>query len=164
MPLTIIPDPQRGGFLLQCEQRLPAPLEEVFAFFSDANALESITPPWLNFHVVTPTPIEITAGTLIDYKLRMRGIPMRWRSEITVWEPPYRFIDLQRKGPYKHWEHEHSFRTDNGGTIVGDTVRYSVPGGALVHRILVKRDLERIFSYRQQTIRQRFAADPITTN
>ncbi|TWU14395.1 hypothetical protein CA54_32410 [Symmachiella macrocystis] len=164
MPVTIIPDLQRGGFILHCEQRLPVPLEEVFEFFSDACALESITPPWLNFHVVTPSPIGITAGTLIDYKLRMHGIPMRWQSEITVWEPPFRFIDSQRKGPYKHWEHEHTFRTDNGGTIVGDTVHYSVPGGAMIHRLLVKRDLERIFSYRQQAISQRFASELIAAD
>jgi ligand-binding SRPBCC domain-containing protein len=156
MSVTIIPNPQGGGFLLRCEQWLPAPLEKVFAFFSDANALVSITPPWLNFHVVPPPPIELAAGVLIDYKLRMRGIPLRWRSEITVWEPPDRFIDLQRKGPYKHWEHEHTFRVDDGGTIVTDTIHYSVLGGALVHRLLVKHDLERIFAYRQQVLSQRF--------
>ena len=139
MSVNIIPDRQRGGFLLNCEQWLPAPLEEVFDFFSDANALEVNHAAMAEFHVETPAPIEIAAGTLIDYRLRVHGIPLRWRSEITVWEPPYRFMDLQLKGPYRHWEHEHTFREADGGTVVGDTVHYSVPGGSLVNRLLVKR-------------------------
>lgn len=159
MTVTIVPDADRGGSLLHGEQWLPAPLEVVFAFFADASRLEEITPASLSFHVETPGPIEMVAGTLIDYRLRVHGIPLRWRSEITVWEPPLRFVDVQRIGPYRHWEHEHTFRAADGGTLVGDTVHYAVPGGSLVNRLFVKRDLERIFAHRQQVLGEHFAVN-----
>ncbi len=163
MTITIDSDPDRRGYRLSCEQWLPAPLETVFEFFSDANRLEEITPDSLSFHVETPGPIDIAAGTIIDYRLRVHGIPLRWRSEITVWEPPFRFMDVQLKGPYRNWEHEHTFREADVGTIVGDTVHYAVPGGSLIHRLFVQGDLKRIFAYRQKILADHFAANESLT-
>ena len=136
---------------------LPRPLEEVFEFFADASNLEAITPPWLRFSVVTPTPIDIQAGTRIDYRLRFRGCPLRWRSEITEWAPPHRFSDMQVRGPYRRWIHEHSFTEQDGGTLAGDRVQYAVWGGALADKLVIRRDVERIFDYRRQTLTAMFA-------
>ena len=109
-------------------------------------------PPWLKFSVATPTPIEMRPGTLIDYRLRFRGVPLRWRSEITVWDPPHRFADVQVKGPYRQWIHEHSFAEREGGTLAGDRVAYAVWGGALANSLVISRDVERIFNYREQKL------------
>jgi ligand-binding SRPBCC domain-containing protein len=149
---------QRGLYRLQCRQHLPAPREEVFAFFANAHALEEITPPWLRFHVLTPAPIEMRAGTLIDYRLKLHGIPIGWRSEISVWEPPHRFVDEMRRGPYRSWHHLHTFTAADGGTLVEDVVDYGVPGGALIHRWLVGRDLRRIFEFRREKLATIFAS------
>jgi ligand-binding SRPBCC domain-containing protein len=130
------------------EQLLPLSTCETFRFFADAANLEYLTPPWLRFQIVSPRPIEMRAGTLIDYKMRLHGMPVRWRSEITVWQPPYRFVDSQRRGPYRLWVHTHAFESVPEGTLVTDIVDYAVPGGALVQRLLVRPDLERIFDYR----------------
>jgi ligand-binding SRPBCC domain-containing protein len=139
---------------------LPLPPEDVFPFFAEARNLEQITPPWLSFYVLAQHPPEMGAGTVIDYRLRLHGIPLRWRSEITVWEPPRRFVDVQRRGPYRLWEHEHLFLPKDGGTLVQDRVRYAVPGGSLlaplVDRLLVRPDLERIFAYRRQRLKEIF--------
>ena len=137
---------------LEREQWFPRPLEEVFAFFADAGNLEAITPPWLGFEVLTPRPIAMRPGTLIDYRLRLRGVPLRWRTEISVWQPPHRFVDEQRRGPYREWVHEHTFAAVDGGTLVRDRVRYRVPGGWLVHELFVRRDVERIFDYRRERL------------
>ena len=102
--------------------------------------------------MLTPEPIEMRAGTLIDYRLSWRGIPLRWRTEIEVWEPPHRFIDNQIRGPYRLWRHEHRFEEENGGTRVTDTVRYAAPGGALINRLFVSRDVQRIFDHRSSRI------------
>ena len=139
-------------FSLTSEQWLPMPRTAVFEFFADAFQLESITPKWLRFHVTTPPPIEMQRGTLIDYRLRLRGVPIRWRTEITAWEPPFRFEDSQLRGPYRLWEHEHVFEDRDGGTLMRDRVRYDLVGGRLVHNLLVKPDLRRIFEFRQQQI------------
>lgn len=133
-------------------QWVPSPLERTFAFFSDAHNLERITPSFLSFRVLTPPPIEMAEGTVIDYRLRLRGIPMRWRSEITRWDPPHGFVDEQRRGPYRKWVHEHRFHAENGGARVEDHVTYQVPGGALIDRKFVRPDIERIFAYRQRVI------------
>jgi len=138
------------------EIRLPGTPEEIFPFFSDAGNLQVITPPWMNFRVVTPTPIEMKVGTLIDYRLKVHGIPIRWRSEITEWDPPYSFVDQQLKGPYKLWHHRHTFKADGNETICGDDVDYAVPGGACTHALFVKRDLEKIFNFRQQKLAELF--------
>lgn len=132
---------------------LPLPPEEVFPFFGDAANLDAITPPWLHFHIATPQPIEMRAGTLIDYKLRVRGVPLRWRTHITVWEPPHRFVDEQVRGPYRQWIHTHTFEPRDGGTLVRDAVRYAVAFDWLVHRWLVRPDIEKIFRYRTEAMR-----------
>lgn len=101
----------------------------MFAFFSNPQNLEELTPDWLHFEILTPMPVEMAAGTCIDYRLRWYGIRLRWRSEIAAWEPPGRFVDRQIRGPYRVWIHEHSFADLNGGTLVGDTVEYATRGG-----------------------------------
>ena len=147
-------------FNLHCSVRLAKPLAEVFPFFADAYNLETLTPPWLNFEVLTPRPIEMKPGTTIDYKLKMRGLPIRWTSEITAWEPPFRFIDEQRKGPYSLWVHEHRFREVDGHTIADDHIRYAVPGGALVHSLFVRRDVQGIFAFRKKRMQELFGSVP----
>jgi hypothetical protein len=142
------------------EQWLPAAVEEVFPFFADAGNLQRLTPPWLHFEILTPRPVEMRTGALIDYRLRVRGIPLRWRSEITAWEPLHRFVDEQRRGPYRLWHHEHAFEPRDGGTLCRDVVRYAVPFDFLTHRWLVRPDIERIFSFRRQTLGGFFQAAP----
>lgn len=141
-----------ASYNLTTVQELAADRSRVFPFFADAFNLQRITPPWLRFHVATPAPIDMAAGTRIDYRLRLRGIPIRWTSEITVWEPPYRFVDEQLSGPYREWVHEHTFEETELGCRVADTVRYSAPGGALVHRMLVAGQLREIFTYRHRIL------------
>jgi len=135
---------------------LARPIKEVFAFFSDAANLDSITPPWLSFRTVARQPIEMRAGTVIDYRLRVRGFPVQWRSEITEWEPPYHFVDEQIRGPYRLWIHAHRFKGRNGGTLVSDDVRYAVPLDWLLHKFIVRPDVERIFTYRADCLRRQF--------
>ena len=139
---------------------LPRGRAEVFPFFADAYNLEDITPPWLGFSVLTPRPIEMRAGTLIDYRLRLHGIPLRWRTEIAVWEPPARFVDRQVSGPYERWEHEHRFRDVAGGVVMSDRVDYRIRGGQLADwlgdRAVARRDLRRIFEYRRDVLQARF--------
>jgi ligand-binding SRPBCC domain-containing protein len=143
---------------LESELWLPVPRERIFAFFSDAFQLQAITPPAMRMRVVTPAPIEIRQGTTIDYQLRVRGLPLRWRSLISVWEPPERFVDEQLRGPYRHWRHEHTFLARDGGTLVVDRVEYAVRLAWLTHRWLVRPDLERIFEYRRQKLVALFGA------
>ena len=145
--------------------RLAAPLESVFAFFADAANLELLTPGWLHFRILSPLPLAMAAGTRIDYRLRLRGVPIRWQSEITAWEPPYRFVDEQRKGPYRVWIHEHRFAVESREgraplVVASDRVEYAVPGGRLVNRLFVARDLRRIFAYRGDRLRERFGLAP----
>lgn len=154
MTVEITRHPQRRGvYQLRTELWVPQPIETVFEFFADAYNLEDITPPWLHFHVLTPRPVAMFAGRLIDYKLRLRGLPLRWQSEISVWEPPVRFVDRQVRGPYTLWHHEHTFEPHDGGTLVRDCVDYAVPGGALVNTLFVQPDLRRIFEYRTLRLR-----------
>jgi ligand-binding SRPBCC domain-containing protein len=156
--ISITPDTERpGGFRLRTETTIRRPVSEVFAFFSDALNLQTLTPPFLHFKVLTPAPIEMRAGTLIDYKLWLRVVPIRWRTEITVWEPNVRFMDRMLRGPYRYWEHTHEFRETPEGTHMLDDVRYGVPGGALVHKLVVRRDVENIFRYRQEQLERIFA-------
>lgn len=139
-------------FTLERSTIVPYSVERVFDFFSKAENLESLTPPWLSFHILTPPPIHMCEGALIDYRLSLRGLPLRWRSEITAWDPPYRFVDEQRRGPYRMWVHEHRFEEAEGGTRVVDHVTYAVLGGSLVRRLFVLPDLNRIFDYRQERL------------
>ncbi|HMT06604.1 MAG TPA: SRPBCC family protein [Pyrinomonadaceae bacterium] len=134
---------------------LPISRDEAFAFFADARNLERITPPQLGFHITTQQPIEIKQGALIDYNLKLHGIPISWRTEISVWEPPYRFVDQQLRGPYRQWIHTHTF-TEIGlkETLIEDEVRYRLPlepFGDIAH-FLVRGELEKIFDFRQQAV------------
>ena len=147
-----------GYHTLRREQRLDGPLDDVFGFFADAGNLEAITPPWLGFEIVTPRPIDMGAGTLIEYRLTLHRVLIRWLTEITVWEPGVRFVDRQVRGPYRLWEHEHRFEPWVGGTVIRDRVRYALPLGvlgAIAHRAFVRRDLERIFDFRRQEVQRR---------
>jgi ligand-binding SRPBCC domain-containing protein len=139
-------------FSLVREQYLPSEVEDVFSFFSDAGNLELLTPPWLRFKVLTPLTEGIQQGSVIDYRLRLRGIPMRWQSEITAWKPPHRFVDEQRRGPFRAWVHEHRFDAVGSGARVLDEVKYAVAGNDFVNRLLVRPELDRIFDYRAQAM------------
>jgi ligand-binding SRPBCC domain-containing protein len=147
--------------ILEREQRVEIPIERAFEFYGDARNLERITPPWLGFVVTTPAPIEMGPGTLIEYQLRLHRVPVRWRTRIEAWEPPRRFVDAQVKGPYTLWEHTHTFEEDgSGATIIRDRVRYSIPFGPLgmlAERLLVRRDLRRIFDYRREAVAREMA-------
>jgi ligand-binding SRPBCC domain-containing protein len=149
-----------GVHVLERAQRLPLPVEEVFPFFADARNLEAITPPWLRFRVATPGAIQMRAGTLIEYRLRLHGLPVRWLTRISEWVPGERFVDEQVRGPYALWHHTHLFEPDGAGTIVRDRVRYRLPLGPLgaaAHILLVRRDLERIFGFRQAAVERTLA-------
>ncbi len=137
---------------------LPLPPDELFPFFADAANLNSITPPWLHFRVVTPPPIVMREGTLIDYRLRVRGLPLSWRTLIKEWQPPHCFVDEQLRGPYRQWIHKHTFEASRGGTIARDWVRYAAPFDFLTHRWLVRPDIESIFRFRAEALQKRFAA------
>ena len=135
-------------------QLVPLELDETFAFFSDVANLGAITPPWLHFRVLTPD-VALGPGALIDYRLRVRFVPVRWRTRIEVWEPGRRFVDRQLRGPYRDWEHTHEFEPVEGGTLIVDRIRYRLPLGplgALAHALVVRRDLERIFDFRREAI------------
>jgi ligand-binding SRPBCC domain-containing protein len=139
---------------------LPLPIEPVFAFFCNVKNLDAITPPGVHFRVMTPAPIVLGVGALIDYRLRIRGIPIRWQSEITVWDPPVQFVDEQRRGPYRRWRHCHDFEAHAGGTWVRDHVEYLARGWVcepVLNRLLVAPDLRTIFAYRQKRIRDLLA-------
>lgn len=140
---------------LQRQQYVDRPLADVFDFFAEAHNLERITPPWLSFTVLTPGPIEMRVGALIDYRLRVHGVPLRWTSRIEDWEPGRSFVDRQLRGPYGLWHHRHTFAAAGEGTVVRDQVDYAMPFAALgdlAHRLFVRRDLERIFSYRHEAV------------
>jgi len=145
--------------LFECELWFPQTPAEIFPFFADAANLQTLTPSTLHFEILTPRPIAMRAGALIDYKLRIHGFPVRWRTEITEWDPPHRFVDKQLRGPYKLWLHEHTFTPETGprgGTLAKDRVEYAAPGGPLVHRWLIRPDLERIFAFRTKVLRKMF--------
>ena len=138
--------------LLTCGLLIERPIDQVFEFFSDAFKLQDITPPEMQFRVTTPGPLEIQEGTEIDYKLKIMGLPMRWRSLISVWQPPYCFVDEQLKGPYSYWHHLHTFESVQGGTYCYDEVRYKVPFTRLLNGLFVQRELRQIFDYRQSRL------------
>ena len=149
--------------VFQTELWLPAARLELFPFFANAANLQAITPPWLHFQIVGAQPAELRVGALIDYKLRVRGVPVRWRTRITAWEPPHRFVDEQIRGPYRQWIHEHTFEECGRGTRMRDTVNYAVPMDWLLHRWFVRPDVERIFHYRAQTLQDRFRPEAVVS-
>ncbi|HVP02909.1 MAG TPA: SRPBCC family protein [Solirubrobacteraceae bacterium] len=153
---------------LRREQVVDGTPQEVFPFFADAHNLEAITPPLLRFTIVTPPPITMRAGTLIEYRLRVHGVPVRWRTQIQDWTPPERFVDVLLRGPYALWHHTHEFEAVAGGrTRMTDTVRYAVglgPLGALAHRMFVARDVAAIFDHREQVIGPLLAAQRAATS
>lgn len=156
-PVSISPSStHKGQWELLAELWLPQKRDQVFDFFADAGNLERITPPFLKFRIVTPQPIDMRQGALIDYKLKVHAIPVSWRTEITRWDPPFAFVDSQIRGPYSVWVHEHTFTDKDGGTMVIDKVRYRPPFGALANTIMVKRDLIKIFSYRHEVLKEIF--------
>ena len=146
-----------NAFRLTASIEVPSVVDDVFPFFADAANLEAITPPWLRFRIDTPLPITMQTGSVIDYRLRLHGIPIRWRTEISDWDPPHRFTDQQLKGPYQLWKHTHTFETTSNGTNVVDNVDYIVPGGRLIDRLFVRPDLRKIFTWRQQQISEHFS-------
>ena len=143
--------------VLDRTQQVPVELERAFEFFADPQNLAEITPPWLHFRIVE-APERAEGGALIRYRLRIKGVPVRWLTEITEWRPPYTFTDVQLSGPYRLWEHTHRLTRVAGGTGIYDHVRYRVPGGAVVDRLLVRRLLDEIFDYRRARIAEAFGA------
>lgn len=149
-----------GEKQIQFEQWVPHPVEKVFAFFASEHNLETLTPPWLHFRVLGASTPQLTDGTLIDYSLKIRGIPCRWQSRIESWEPNVCFVDLQTKGPYAFWHHTHQFISRDGGTLMTDAIRYRLRFSALAKLFLidrfVSRDIAAIFAYRQKKIAELF--------
>jgi ligand-binding SRPBCC domain-containing protein len=140
----------------QTQLWLPQPRDRIFLFFSNPHNLDRLTPAWLKFEILTPLPVLMKQGALLDYRLRIRGLPVRWQSEITVWDPPGRFIDRQTRGPYSLWIHKHLFEDCQGGTLIGDNVEYAAPGGRIVQKFFVAPDLERIFKHRHRVLEELF--------
>ena len=142
-------------YILHRRLTIDRPRAEVFRFFTDAGNLQEMCPPELDFTLLTPQPLEIKKGTIIDYRLKLRGFPIHWKTLISAWNPPYSFIDESIKGPYKQWVHEHILK-ENGdaGTDIEDIIRYRLPlepFGDLAH-CLVRRELNHIFDYRQKAV------------
>lgn len=148
--------PEHGVVRLERELVVPTSPEHTFAFFADASNLQRLTPPWLDFRILTPLPIEMREGTRIDYRIRLYGVPIPWASRIDVWEDGVRFVDRQLMGPYRWWRHEHRFDPVSTGTRVIDEVEF-VPRLRWVSSRLVQRDVDRIFTYRHEKLRELFA-------
>ena len=135
-------------------------MEEVFAFFSDANNLEAITPKQLHFHILTPGPVRLETGARIDYQLKLYGVPVKWATLIESWEPPREFVDVQLRGPYRVWRHTHRFAAEGRGTRIFDDVDYELPWGPLgraVEALWARREIFKIFGYRTEVIARRFS-------
>jgi ligand-binding SRPBCC domain-containing protein len=149
------------SYALHRYTEVEAPIAEVFEFFSNASNLAVLTPPELQFRIITPQPIEMKPGALIDYRIGLWGVPMKWRTRIGLWEPPHLFVDEQLSGPYRTWVHTHRFTAlPNGGTGIDDRVDYTMRFGPIgrVAAPLVRRELERIFDYRTDRIRTLFSS------
>lgn len=150
---------------LLASQWVPGPPAAVFPFFADARNLELLTPPGLSFRILTPLPVDMHEGTLIDYRLRVHGLPIGWRTRINRWQPPIAFVDEQLRGPYSLWHHTHTFTARDGGTVLGDEVVLRPKGGPLarvVMALLVRRDVEQVFRYRAGALVRHLGADPST--
>jgi ligand-binding SRPBCC domain-containing protein len=152
-------------YTLNREQVVPRPLDDVFPFFADPRNLVRLTPSSLGFIILTPPPIEMRQGALIDYTIGILGIRTHWRTLISDYDPPHSFTDVQLKGPYPFWHHTHSFRQVQGGTVIGDEVRYVLPFGIIgraVHALLVERQLREIFDFRERVTAEIFAGGSMT--
>ena len=148
---------------LRRETVIPRPVNEIFDWFSDAGNLETLTPDFLHFKIRTPRPIVMKPGAQIEYSIRVRGIPVRWKTTIETWDAPRSFTDTQTKGPYSLWHHTHRFREHDGGTWMEDVVKYALPFGILgqfAHWLMVRRDVETIFDYRATKIGELFGTRP----
>jgi ligand-binding SRPBCC domain-containing protein len=144
-------------YQFRSETFVPGTVDEVFAFFSNAANLGKITPPMLHFRIQSQQPIVMRPGAEIDYTIQIHSVPVRWRTIIEKWEPPYEFHDVQARGPYNLWHHTHRFRAVDGGVVMEDIVNYALPFGplgSLVHWLFVKHDIEGIFEYRAQRIKE----------
>ncbi len=140
---------------LECSMFAPVSIAEAFSIFENPYNLAAITPPWLRFRIVTPERIEMRKGAGIDYTIRWLGVPVRWRTLITGYDPPNSFVDEQMRGPYVLWRHLHTFEETQGGTLISDQVTYKLPFGILgnlAHALLIRRQLIGIFRYRQAAI------------
>ncbi len=146
-------------YTLERAQVVPHEVDKIFPFFADATNLDVLTPPWLKFEILTPTPIEMRIGLLLDYRLKYRGFPLKWQTRIEDWQPNVQFVDTQLRGPYRLWHHTHRFEPVAGGTRLVDHVRYALPLGILgqcAHTLTVRRDVARIFDYRMQRVAELF--------
>ena len=149
--------PSRGVNVIERETVVAAPLDRTFAFFSEATNLERLTPGWLNFHIRSAGPLQMREGLEIDYVITLRGLPIPWKTRIDIWEPGVRFVDRQTNGPYLWWDHEHRFEALDGGTRVIDRVEF-VPRLRWVTSGFVRRDVEKIFEFRQAALKHVFAS------
>ena len=141
------------------EQFVPSDLDTVFEFFSRPENLEKITPSSMGFNIITPTPIDMKEGAIIDYTVKIMGVPMRWRTMITSYKKNEYFVDEQLKGPYSYWHHKHTFKEVEGGVLIIDEITYALPIQAfrlIVHPVLIKPQLNQIFNFRFQTIKDKF--------
>jgi hypothetical protein len=148
-------------YIFRAEQFVPRPLDDVFEFFSRAENLQQLTPPWLHFQILSVDPQPVRKGTLIRYSLRWRVFPIRWTTEIVEWDPPHGFVDLQLKGPYQLWRHQHRFIAEGNGTRIVDEIHYRLPFGVLgklAHAVKVRRDVEGIFNFRKRAVEERFGS------
>jgi len=146
-------------YVLRQTQTVPCPLEKVFPYFEHPQNLEAMTPSSLKMEIITPPPIEMRKGALFDYIVKVRGLPMRWTTLITHYDPPHRFIDVQLRGPYAYWHHTHTFEARGAHTVLTDEVVYMMPFGPfgqLAHALFVKYDLANIFKFRRSVVEQQF--------
>lgn len=148
---------------LVCETQVPRPRSDVFPFFSDCRNLGKLTPRDLSFSILTPEPIVMATGLVIDYRIKLGGLPFQWQSEITAWDPPHRFVDEQRKGPYRKWIHEHRFVDEGNTTRIIDRVDFRSPGGRLAHALFINRKVEEIFRYRTKVLGSLFTSQDGST-
>lgn len=146
-------------YIFEAEMWLPYPVDTVFSFFQEAKNLEAITPDFLQFRILNVSTENIEQDTLIDYRLKLYGIPFKWRTKITDWQPPHQFTDSQLKGPYQKWVHTHRFQEKDGGALMTDRVIYRISGGVFapfVNKFFVRNNVENIFTYREAKIREIF--------
>ena len=147
------------SYVFESETIIPRPREEVFSFFQKAENLQKLTPEWLDFDILTPTPIVMQEGALIDYRLKLLGVPVTWKTRISEWKPMFSFQDVQLSGPYEEWIHTHSFEDSGEHTLMRDRIQYRPRGGILapvLNRLFVAANIRKIFDYRTEKILEVF--------